>query len=158
MIVVTGSSKGIGKGVAIRLAREGAKVVVNYRSDPAGAEEAVVECEAFSGKGNAVAIHGDLGKVRARRCFWWSRGGGRAPRSIVRGRRDRRGPELGKGPPRSSGQRTTTSEDIAHPSAPPRPALSNSESATARRGPPLDRSPRARVVSRRFLRLFLRLS
>ena len=41
MIVVTGSSKGIGKGVAIRLAREGAKVVVNYRSDPAGAEEAV---------------------------------------------------------------------------------------------------------------------
>merc|ERR1719230_1353152 len=32
VIVVTGSSKGIGKGVAIRLAKEGAKVVINYRS------------------------------------------------------------------------------------------------------------------------------
>ena len=62
VIVVTGSSKGIGKGVAIRLAREGAKVVINYRSDPEGAKKAAAECEAFSGAGNAIAIHADLGK------------------------------------------------------------------------------------------------
>ena len=45
---------GIGKGVAIRLAREGAKVVINYRSDPEGAKKAAAECEAFSGAGNAI--------------------------------------------------------------------------------------------------------
>jgi len=61
--VVTGSSKGIGKGVAIRLAREGAKVVINYRSDPEGAKAAAAECEALGGPGSAIAIHANLGKV-----------------------------------------------------------------------------------------------
>jgi NAD(P)-dependent dehydrogenase (short-subunit alcohol dehydrogenase family) len=37
--LVTGSSGGIGQGIAIRLAEEGAKVVVNYRSNPQGAEQ-----------------------------------------------------------------------------------------------------------------------
>lgn len=37
--LVTGSSQGIGQAIAIRLAAEGAQVVINYRSDPAGAEE-----------------------------------------------------------------------------------------------------------------------
>ena len=32
--LVTGSSSGIGQAIAIRLAEEGANVVVNYRSDP----------------------------------------------------------------------------------------------------------------------------
>jgi len=39
--LVTGSSSGIGKGIAVRLASEGAKVVVNYRSDPEGADDTV---------------------------------------------------------------------------------------------------------------------
>jgi len=60
--VVTGSSKGIGKGVAIRLAQEGAKVVINYRSDPAGAEATAKECEKLSGQ-PAIAVHANLGKV-----------------------------------------------------------------------------------------------
>ena len=33
-VLVTGSSKGIGRGIAIRLAQEGADVVINYNSDP----------------------------------------------------------------------------------------------------------------------------
>jgi glucose 1-dehydrogenase len=37
--LVTGSSGGIGQGIAIRLTKEGAKVVVNYRSNPPRAVE-----------------------------------------------------------------------------------------------------------------------
>ena len=36
--IVTGASKGIGSGVASALAAAGARVVVNYSSDGAGAE------------------------------------------------------------------------------------------------------------------------
>jgi glucose 1-dehydrogenase len=45
--LVTGSSKGIGRAIATRLARDGANVIVNYNSDPRGAEEAVQEIRAF---------------------------------------------------------------------------------------------------------------
>ena len=33
-VLVTGSSKGIGRGIAVRLAQEGADVVINYNRDP----------------------------------------------------------------------------------------------------------------------------
>jgi glucose 1-dehydrogenase len=59
--LVTGSSKGIGQAIAIRYAEEGADVVVNYNSDPKGAEETVARIQA-SGR-RAVAIKGDLGSV-----------------------------------------------------------------------------------------------
>jgi 3-oxoacyl-[acyl-carrier protein] reductase len=36
---VTGSSKGIGRAVALKLAREGADIVINYNSDESGAHE-----------------------------------------------------------------------------------------------------------------------
>lgn len=47
--LVTGSSQGIGQAIAIRLAQEGAKVVINYRSNPAGAEATVAQVKAASG-------------------------------------------------------------------------------------------------------------
>ncbi|MEO0455293.1 MAG: glucose 1-dehydrogenase [Cyanobacteria bacterium P01_A01_bin.114] len=47
--LVTGSSQGIGKEIAIRLAKEGAKVVINYRSHPEGADAAVKEIQALGG-------------------------------------------------------------------------------------------------------------
>ncbi len=59
--LVTGSSKGIGQAIAIRYAEEGADVVVNYNSDPKGADETVARIQA-SGR-RAVAIKGDLGSV-----------------------------------------------------------------------------------------------
>jgi len=41
--LVTGASKGIGKGIALELARQGCDVAVNYNSDSAGAEETARE-------------------------------------------------------------------------------------------------------------------
>ncbi|HVK84293.1 MAG TPA: glucose 1-dehydrogenase [Kofleriaceae bacterium] len=59
--IVTGASGGIGRGIAERLAQEGAVVVVNYgkREDQAG--EVVRGIEARGGK--AVAVQADLGRV-----------------------------------------------------------------------------------------------
>jgi NAD(P)-dependent dehydrogenase (short-subunit alcohol dehydrogenase family) len=36
--MVTGASSGIGQAIALRLATEGANLVINYHSDPEGAE------------------------------------------------------------------------------------------------------------------------
>lgn len=41
--LVTGASKGVGKGIALALARAGADIAVNYNSDRAGAEATVAE-------------------------------------------------------------------------------------------------------------------
>lgn len=41
--IVTGASKGVGKGIALQLARHGAAVAVNYNSDLAGAEATAQE-------------------------------------------------------------------------------------------------------------------
>ena len=59
--LVTGSSKGIGRAIATRLARDGANVIVNYNSDPRGAEEAVQEIRAFGVR--AEALQANLGSV-----------------------------------------------------------------------------------------------
>ena len=52
--LVTGASKGIGAGIALSLAQEGAAVAVNYASDRAGAERAVEKIRTVGGK--AIAI------------------------------------------------------------------------------------------------------
>lgn len=56
--IVTGSSKGIGAGIAKALAAEGASVVVNYSSSKDAAEQVVAAITAAGGK--AVAIHGSV--------------------------------------------------------------------------------------------------
>ncbi|WP_262177436.1 SDR family NAD(P)-dependent oxidoreductase [Haloarcula laminariae] len=56
--IVTGSSRGIGRGIARKLADEGASVVVNYRSAADRAEEVVAEIEADGG--DAVAVQADV--------------------------------------------------------------------------------------------------
>ena len=58
--VVTGASKGIGAGIAKALAREGAKVVVNYASDKAGAER--VAAEITQAGGEALVVGGSVVK------------------------------------------------------------------------------------------------
>jgi len=55
---VTGASKGIGAGVALSLAKEGAAVAVNYASDRAGAERVVEKIT--TGGGKAIAIQGSV--------------------------------------------------------------------------------------------------
>lgn len=56
--VITGSSKGIGKAIAERFAKEHMNVVVNYHSDKAGADDAVAQIKQLGGK--AVAVHADV--------------------------------------------------------------------------------------------------
>ncbi len=58
--VVTGSSRGIGRAIALQLARDGMNVVVNYREDKKGAEETVNEIKKL-GK-DAIAIAADISK------------------------------------------------------------------------------------------------
>lgn len=47
--IVTGASRGIGRATALALARQGAKIVVNYRSDEARAKQLVEEIRGISG-------------------------------------------------------------------------------------------------------------
>jgi 3-oxoacyl-[acyl-carrier protein] reductase len=56
--LVTGGSRGIGRAVADLLARAGARVAINYRSDEASANSAVKEIRAAGGE--AMAVAGDV--------------------------------------------------------------------------------------------------
>jgi len=57
--IVTGASRGIGRAVANRLARDGFSVVVNYASSNKDADSAVAEIQASGGQ--AIAIKADVG-------------------------------------------------------------------------------------------------
>lgn len=59
--LVTGSSGGIGQAIAVRLASEGANIVIDYRSHPEGAEETKAKVEATGRKG--LVVKADLGAV-----------------------------------------------------------------------------------------------
>ncbi|MBL0157570.1 MAG: 3-oxoacyl-ACP reductase FabG [Bryobacterales bacterium] len=52
--LVTGASKGVGKGIALELGRQGCQVAVNYNSDLAGAEATVAELAALGAGGFAI--------------------------------------------------------------------------------------------------------
>ena len=58
--LITGGSRGIGRATAVKLAREGADIAINYLSRDAGAEEAkgLVEREG----GRCVLVKGDVSK------------------------------------------------------------------------------------------------
>lgn len=56
--IVTGASRGIGRAISIKLASLGARVLVNYRADEAGAREVVDTIRAAGGW--AEAVQGDV--------------------------------------------------------------------------------------------------
>ena len=58
IVLVTGGSKGIGAGVALSMAKEGAAVAVNYASDREAADRVVDRIKASSGK--AIAVQGSV--------------------------------------------------------------------------------------------------
>ncbi|MFI4874109.1 MAG: SDR family NAD(P)-dependent oxidoreductase [Blastopirellula sp. JB062] len=61
--LVTGASIGIGRAAAIALAKRGAGVAVNYRSQPEKAEEVVEQIERLGGR--AIAVQGDVSDLAA---------------------------------------------------------------------------------------------
>ncbi|URD48622.1 SDR family NAD(P)-dependent oxidoreductase [Chroococcidiopsis sp. CCNUC1] len=71
VVLVTGSSQGIGQGIVVRLAQEGADVVINYRSHPEGAAETLAKVQAAGGRcfmaqspsSQGYTIQADLGSV-----------------------------------------------------------------------------------------------
>lgn len=58
--IVTGSSLGIGKAIAMTFGKEGASVTVDYRSHPDEAKEAVQEIEKAGAK--AISVQADVSK------------------------------------------------------------------------------------------------
>jgi len=66
--VITGSSRGIGRAIALKLAGLGAKVVVNYRTNAEAAQEVVEAIQAQGGQ--AIAVQADVGDAEdAKRLF-----------------------------------------------------------------------------------------
>ncbi|UII31623.1 3-oxoacyl-ACP reductase FabG [Fulvivirga ulvae] len=58
--VVTGGARDIGRAISVKLAKEGAKVVVNYNSSETEANETIKEIE--SNGGEAVAVQANVAK------------------------------------------------------------------------------------------------
>jgi enoyl-[acyl-carrier protein] reductase III len=59
VVLITGGSRGIGREFGLRVAAQGAKVVVNYRRDADAADAVVKEIVALGGQ--AAAIQADMG-------------------------------------------------------------------------------------------------
>jgi L-rhamnose 1-dehydrogenase len=57
-VLITGGSQGIGAGVAVACARQGADVAINYHSADDAAQKVVVEVEALGRR--AIALKGDV--------------------------------------------------------------------------------------------------
>ena len=57
-VIVTGANRSIGKGIALLFAKEGAELVISYRSDKKGAEETAQ----FIRQANGIvkAVHADF--------------------------------------------------------------------------------------------------
>jgi NAD(P)-dependent dehydrogenase (short-subunit alcohol dehydrogenase family) len=58
--LVTGASKGVGKGIALELARNGCDVAINYNSDAQGAEAAAAEVLSLGRR--AWTVQADVGR------------------------------------------------------------------------------------------------
>ncbi|MFG2223616.1 SDR family oxidoreductase [Streptomyces sp. NPDC048644] len=66
--LVTGGSRGIGRAVSERLARDGARVAVHYGHDATAAKETVTAIEAAGGQ--AFAVHAELGVPGGAEALW----------------------------------------------------------------------------------------
>tara|TARA_R110002096_G_scaffold435756_1_gene662422 strand:+ start:560 stop:1315 length:756 start_codon:yes stop_codon:yes gene_type:complete len=60
--VVTGGSRDIGRAISVKLAKEGARVIVNYNNSESGAKATVDEIKAAGGK--AIAVKADVSNLK----------------------------------------------------------------------------------------------
>ncbi|HEX3891264.1 MAG TPA: glucose 1-dehydrogenase [Terracidiphilus sp.] len=61
--VVTGSSSGIGQAIAVRLASEGAAVVIDYRGHEEGAKETQAKIQAINAQAKSIIVQADVTRV-----------------------------------------------------------------------------------------------
>ncbi|HEU5076135.1 MAG TPA: SDR family NAD(P)-dependent oxidoreductase, partial [Polyangiaceae bacterium] len=68
VVLVTGASRGLGRGIARALAREGMSVAVHFASNRAAADETVAECQksAINAGQRFVAVGGNIGAAADR--------------------------------------------------------------------------------------------
>ena len=68
VVLVTGAGRGLGRGIAIELARAGMSVAIHYGNSHAGAQETAAECtnHAISSNQHFHAIQGDLATPESR--------------------------------------------------------------------------------------------
>ena len=57
VVLVTGGNKGVGKGIALEFAKQGANVAIGYNSNPKMAEETLSQLNKLS---NCIAVHADI--------------------------------------------------------------------------------------------------
>jgi NAD(P)-dependent dehydrogenase (short-subunit alcohol dehydrogenase family) len=69
VVLVTGASRGLGRGVALRLAEEGYSVAVNYARNRKEAEVTVNRCQSIAPGSHFAALQGDIGEDRQRRAL-----------------------------------------------------------------------------------------
>ena len=62
VVLVTGASKGIGRAIAVGLAREGADVIINYATDKAGAHATLKQIRALGR--TAMVAQADISRAR----------------------------------------------------------------------------------------------
>ncbi|PNS18951.1 3-oxoacyl [Sphaceloma murrayae] len=61
--IVTGGSRGIGRGCALELARRGCSVAINYANSKSGADEVCAEISALPSGARAIPIQADVSKI-----------------------------------------------------------------------------------------------
>jgi len=68
VVLITGASKGIGRALALGMAKEGADLILNYHSDRKGADAVAGQIRALGRR--ALVVKADIGKVaQVRRMF-----------------------------------------------------------------------------------------
>ena len=67
--VITGGSRGIGRGISLALAQAGVEVVLNYRKNEEAAGEVVSRVRELGGK--AIAIRGDVSNFESAKDLMW---------------------------------------------------------------------------------------